>query len=190
MPAHGGRWGRWSTLLAGLPYDVQAALFNRLAPRNDLNPDSCYRLPILFSTPRLTVNAGAATVSNWRFLSLTAVYGISKSFSNETVQAAGVTAGVAGLTATWPDEVNIQISFNQGSTVWIGSNAEPCTLASIGSAGGGDLGGSGPTRVDPIVATREDQWTLTLTGQAALANAVFSTVTLHGTKIYNAGGAI
>ena len=181
--ANAGRWGRWSTLLAGLPYDVQAALFNRLQDRSDLNPASCYRIPLLFSTQRLTVNAGAATTSSWRFLSLTAVYGVSRSFENETGSAAP--ANVSNLTPVYPSEVNIQISFNQGSTLWIGSAAEPCTLASIGKAGGLDA-----TRVDPVVATMNDVWNLTLTGNAALANAVFSTVTLHGVKIYSAGGQV
>ena len=78
---------------------------------------------------------------------------------------------------------SFQINFNEGATVWIGSNAEPCQLASIGDAGH-------VTRLDPVVATRNDVWDLTLTGQAGLVNNVFSTVTLHGVKIYNAGGAI
>lgn len=179
MPAaNGGRWGRWSTLLAGLPYDVQAALYNRLEPRTDLNPDSCYRLPILHAVPRLTVTPGGTSTSSWRFLSLSAVYGVSKSFSNETLNAGGNQP-----TLVHPDEVNIQITFNQGATVWIGSNAEPCQLGSIGDA-------NHTTRVDPVVATRNDVWNLTLTGQAGLLNNVFSTVTLHGVKLYNAGGAI
>ena len=173
------RWHPWSTLLAGLPYDVQAALYNRLKPRTDLDPDTCYRIPLLFSTQRLTVAPGAATTSSWRFLSLTAVYGRSRAVDNET----GGT--VAGATLVYPSEVNIQISFNQGQTLWIGSNAEPCTLASIG-----DAGGLNATRVDPIVATRDDVWNLALTGQAGLANNVFSTVTLHGVKIYSAGGSV
>ena len=178
MPAaNAGRWGQWSTLLAGLPYDVQAALYNRLKPRTDLSPHSCYRLPILHSVTRLTVAPGGTATNSWRFLSLSAVYGISKSFSNET----GATS--AGQTLAFPDEVNIQINFNEGATVWIGSNAEPCQLASIGDAGH-------VTRLDPVVATRNDVWDLTLTGQAGLVNNVFSTVTLHGVKIYNAGGAI
>lgn len=178
-----GRWGAWSTLLAGLPYDVQAALFNRLHSRTDLNPASCYRLPLLYSTSRLTVAPAATATDSWRFLSLTAVYGISKTFDNETVQAAGVTAGVSGLTAVYPSEVNAQITFNQGSTTWIGSNAEPANLGIIGSA-------DTPTRVDPIVATRDDVWDLTLTGLAGLANNVFASMCVHGVKIYNAGGAI
>lgn len=183
MATTNGRWGAWSTLLAGLPYDVQAALYNRLHSRTDLNPASCYRLPLLFSTQRLTVAAGATATASWRFLSLTAVYGLSKTFDNETVQAVGTTAGVSGLTAVYPSEVGLQINFNQGSTTWIGSNAEPAQLGIIGSA-------ESATRVDPIVATRDDVWDLTLAGDAALANNVFATVALHGVKIYNAGGAI
>ena len=103
---------------------------------------------------------------------------MSKSFSNETL------TGATGLTTpVYADEVNIQINFNQGATVWIGSNAEPCQLGSIGDA-------NHTTRLDPVVATRNDVWNLTLTGQAGLLNNVFSTVTLHGVKLYNAGGAI
>jgi hypothetical protein len=178
MASNAGRWGRWSTLLAGLPYDVQAALYNRLAPRNDLTPDTCYRLPLLFSVNRLTIPVGGTATSSWRFLSLSAIYGISKTFSNETL-----TAGNNLATLVYPDEVNIQVNFNEGATVWIGSNAEPCSLGSIGDSGE-------VTRVDPIIATRNDVWDLTLTGQAGMLNAVFGTVTLHGVKIYNAGGAI
>jgi len=177
------RWGQWGTLLAGLPYDVQAALYNRLADRTDLRAAQCYRLPLLYSTTRLTVAAAGTAQANWRFLSLTAVYGLSKTFDNETVQAAGVTAGMSGLTAVYPSEVDLQINFNQGATTWIGSQAEPAQLGILGSA-------EAATRVDPICATRDDIWDLTLTGTAGLANNVFATVCLHGVKIYNAGGAI
>ena len=180
--AHGSRWSTrngqdWSQLLSGLPYDVQSALFNRLKDRTDLNPAACYRLPILFSTQRLTVNAGAQTTSSWRFLSLSAVYGISKTFDNET----GGT--VSAATLVYPSEVALNISFNEGATNWLGSAAEPCRLGSVGDP-------NHVTRMDPVVATRNDVWDLVLTGDAGLANAVFSTVCLHGVKIYNAGGAI
>lgn len=183
MAQHTGKWGRWSTLLAGLPYDVQAAFYNRLAPRQDLDPSMCYRLPYLTSIPRQTIAAGATSTASYRFLSLTAVYGISKTFDNETVQAVGTTAGVSGLTAVYPSEVAVQISFNQGTTTWIGSTSEPCNLGVIGDAN--DI-----TRVDPICATRDDVWEIFLTGDAGLANNVFSTVTLHGVKLYSANGAI
>jgi len=183
MANHNGRWGRWSTLLAGLPYDVQAALYNRLQPRVDLNPASVYRLPYLTSIPRQTVAAGATNTASYRFVTLTAIYGISKTFDNETVQAVGTTAGVSGLTAVYPSEVAVQISFNQGTTTWIGSTSEPCNLGVLGDA-------NNITRVDPIIATNTDVWDIFLTGDAALANNVFSTVTLHGVKLYGANGSI
>ena len=178
----GGRWGKWSTLLAGLPYDVQAALFERLRDRNDLRPAQCYRLPIVFSTPRLTVPVGGTATAAWQFLSLSAVYGVSRSFENEPIFPAG-TGGISGVSLCYPAEVSININFNQGATNWIGSAAEPCKLASIGDA-------DHPTRVDPICPNRNDIWTLTLTGDATILNPIFSNVTLHGVKLYNAGGAI
>jgi hypothetical protein len=178
----GGRWGRWSTLLAGLPYDVQSALYERLKDRSDLRPQQCYRLPIIFSSQRLNVTVGGTANDSWRFLSLSAVYGISKSFENETIFAGG-TGGISGVSLAYPGEVGINISFNEGATNWIGSASEPCSLASIGDA-------NHVTRMDPICPARNDVWDLALTGDAAMVNAVFSRVTLHGVKLYNAGGAI
>ena len=172
-------WGDYSRLLAGLPYDVQAQLYSHLEHRKDLDPGTLYRLPMLHSTARLQLLPGAQAIGVWRFLTLTATYGISVDFDNETG------GSVAGATLVYPSEVNLSIDFNQGQTQWIGSNAEPCSLGALG-----DPSVSGPTRMDPIVAIRQDTWNLTLNADVALANAVFCRVNLHGVKIYSATGAI
>jgi hypothetical protein len=177
MPAGSGRWGRWSGVLAGLPYDVQAVMFARLQFYN-LDPAQVYRLPLLVTTPRLALAVGGVANSSFTFQSLTAVYGISQQFDNETL------TGATGLTTPcYPSELQLQIQFNEGATTWLGSIQEPCRMGTIGDA-------NHVTRVDPVIAARNDVWNVQITADATLANAVFDTVALHGVKFYNASGAI
>lgn len=179
--ATNSRWGNWTELLSGLPFDVQSRLYYVLSNYEGLNPASCYRLPFLSSTQRQQVAAGGQAVDQWRFVTLTSVYGISTSFSNETVGAGGI--GVSDLTPVYPDEVNVNINFNNAATTMFGTAQEPCTLGSIGDR-------NHATRIDPITAVRNDTWNITWQGQAGLLNPIFSTVTLHGVKIYSASGAV
>ena len=111
------------------------------------------------------------------------MYGISASFDNETVAAAGVTAGVSGLTPVYPSECDISLSFNQGQTFWLGGTSNLAGLDSIGDR-------DHVTRVDPIIASRTDVWDTQVDGDAALANGIFTRVTLHGVKLYSVGGSI
>ena len=177
MPAGSGRWGRWSGVLAGLPYDVQAVMFARLQFFN-LDPAQVYRLPLLVTTPRLALAVGGVANSSFTFQSLSAVYGISHQFDNETL-----TAGNNLATLCYPSELQLQIQFNEGATTWLGSVQEPCRMSSIGDA-------NSVTRVDPVIAARNDTWNVQVTADATLLNAVFETVCLHGVKFYNASGAI
>ena len=177
------KWEGWGRLLAGLPYDVQAQLFSHLVNRRDLNPRQCYRLPLLFSCDRMTVTAGGTANSSWRFETLSAVYGVSNSFDNETYEAVGTTAGVSGLSAVYPSECNLQITFNQGQTYWIGGTSNQAGLDAVGTK-------DHVTRVDPIIAQRQDTWDIQIDGNAGLANTVYSRTTLHGVKIFGTGGAV
>jgi hypothetical protein len=182
MPQN-GTWGKWTQLLTGLPYDVQARLYYVLQNYEGVNPSTCYRLPFLSSTQRQAINPGAAAADQWRFSTLSCVFAISQTFENEVVQAAAVTAGVSGLTAVYPSEVTIQIGFNNNATTLFGTGQEPCSLGSLGDR-------NFPSRIDPITSVRNDVWNITWTGTAGLLNQVFSTVTLHGVKIFAASGAI
>ena len=76
-------WGDFSRLLAGLPFDVQAQLYNQLRHRKDLDPAALSRLPQIHTSGRLNVTAGGQAVGAWRFQTLTAVYGISRSQAHD-----------------------------------------------------------------------------------------------------------
>jgi hypothetical protein len=180
MP-QGQRFGEFSRVLAGLPYDVQAQLYAQLSHRRDINPDTLYRLPMIHATNRLTIAAGGTVQASWRISTLSAIYGLSASFSNETGTA--VPGNVSTATLAYRDEVTFQIQFNQGQTSWIGQAGEPVSLSSIGD-------GNHVTRMDPIVAHRQDVWDLSVTGDAGLVNNIFTRMTLHGVQIYSASGAI
>ena len=179
--ATNSKWGQWTELLSGLPYDVQSRLFYYLDNYQGLNPATCYRLPYLASTQRANIAIGGQAVDAFRFLTCTAVYGISGSLENETGSAAPF--NVSNLTAVYGSEVAVQIDFNNGATTWLGSAQEPFFLSSMGDK-------NHISRLDPIVAVKNDQFNVTWRGAAGLANAVFSTITLHGVKIYAASGAI
>lgn len=177
-----GKWGKYSGIVAGLPWDVQAKVVGHLIQAN-VNPSALYRLPLLFSTDRLSITAGGSVTGSWRYETLSCVYGISASFSNETNTNAAVTAGMSGLSLVWPDEVDMQVTFNQGQTYWVGGSSNKCSLAAIGSA-------DHVSRLDPIMALKQDVWECQLDGQAGMANTVYSRVTLHGVKFYGATGGI
>jgi hypothetical protein len=181
MAHNGGKWGAWSELLAGLPYDVQSRLYYTLSNYQGVNPASCYRLPLLASTQRQAIAPGGQAVDAWRFTTLTAVYGVSGTIENETVGAGGI--GVSDLTPVYGSEVGVQIDFNNGSTTFLGTAQEPFFLSSMGDR-------NHTTRMDPVIAVQNDQWNVTWRGNAALVNGVFSAITLHGVKIYAATGAI
>ena len=123
------RWKPFGRVLAGLPYDVQAQLYSNLSRRRDIDPASLYRLPLVHTVPRVQIVAGGQAVAAWRMVTLSAVYGVSRSVDNETG------GSVAGATLVYPSEINVQIDFNQGQTQWIGSAQEPCSLASFGDVG-------------------------------------------------------
>lgn len=177
MPGmNGGRWGKWSELLAGLPYDVQAIMSARLRFYN-LDPAQCYRLPLLVTTPRMTVAAGGTAQSSIQLTSLSAIWGLSQSFDNET----GGT--VSAATLVYPSELSLQVQLNNGATTWLGSTSEPCRMSAIGDS-------DHVTRVDPVAGNQNDVWNISVTGDATLANTVFSTVHFHGCKFFNASGAI
>ena len=176
-----GKWGAWTTLLSGLPYDVQSRLYYVLSNYQGVDPSTCYRLPLLSSTQRQTIPVGGQANDAWRFQTLTCVYGISATIENETVGGGGV--GVSDLTPVYGSEVAVQINFNNGATSFVGTAQEPAFLSNFGDP-------NHVTRMDPVTAVKNDQWTIQWNGAAGLLNQVFSVVNLHGVKIYQANGAI
>ena len=166
-----GKFGQWTTVLSGLPYDVQASLYTYLMGANNIPPaQTVYRMPLLVATDRLTLTSGGSASGSFKYNALTVVYGLSSSF--------WVTGGV--LTAE-RSLIDLKVTFNNDQTTWIGSNDQPCSLSSIGD-------GDHPTRTDPLLAKRSDTWNVTLTA-GTLAATSYARVTAHGIQLYSTAGA-
>lgn len=166
-----GKFGPWTAVLSGLPYDVQSTLYTYLMGANNIPPaQTVYRMPLLVATSRQTLASGGTAQASFKFNALSVVYGLSGSFF-----AAG------GVSTVSRDLINLQVTFNNGSTTWIGSSDQPCALSSVGD-------GNHPTRLDPILAKRSDTWNITLTA-GTLAATSYSTITAHGIQLYSTAGA-
>ena len=168
-----GKFGAWTAVLSGLPFDVQATLYTYLVGANNI-PDarSVYRMPLLTCTSRLTITAGGNATGSFKFNALSVIYGLSASFQEEST----------AITDVHRDEIDLKITFNNGSTTWIGSSDQPCSLSSVGD-------GDHPTRLDPLLSKRSDVWNVTLTDSGTVAATAYSRVTVHGIQLYSTAGA-
>ena len=157
----------WAAPLAGLPVDVQIALWKQLAGRS-INPSTVYQVPFLCSTAAIQPAAGGNATGAWNFDTVTCVYGISA-----VQNTAGITRSSQGLAVTT----------RNGSWPWLGTPTQPLNLGGIPDIANG---AQAYLSVAPTVALMNEAWNCTIQNAGGTASECL--VYLRGVQLYTPGG--
>lgn len=161
--------GPWAAALAGLPVDVQIALYRQLSVRRDINAQTVYQRPLVAETASLAAAAGGTATGSWRWQTMTCIYQISGSQDTSGINRS---------------ECDLQIQSQNGSYPWIGTSDLPVSLAAIADV---STGAQAYTRLVPTVALRQETWLCTLTNNASSGTTALK-VALKGVQLYSPGG--
>ena len=156
----------WAAPLAGLPVDVQIALW-KLAGRS-VNPSTVYQVPFICSTAAIAPAAGGNATGAWNFDTVTCVYGIS---------GVQTTAGVVRALQ------NIAVTTRNGAWPWLGTPTQPLNMGGIPDI---SLGAQDYLDVAPTVALQNEAWNCQITNADVAASNVF--MYLKGVQLFTPGG--
>lgn len=157
---------QWAAPLAGLPVDVQIALWKQLAGRG-VDPSTVYQLPFVSGTAAISAGPGASAVGSLRFQTVTCLYGISASEPSVARQACA-----------------LQITTRNGSYPWLGTSDLPITFAALPDI---STGAQSYLRIPPTVALLRETWNFSLTNNAT-SGSTDAHIYLRGVSLYTPGG--
>jgi hypothetical protein len=157
----------WAAPLAGLPVDVQIALWKQLAGRS-INPSTVYQQPFLCSTAAIAPAAGGNATGAWNFDTVTCIYGIS---------------GVQTTAAVARALQGMQIQTRNGAWPWLGTATQPLNMGGIPDI---SLGAQDYLAVAPTVALMNEAWNCVITNNDVAASQVF--MYLRGVQLFTPGG--